>query len=321
MKVDLFYLSPNPYGGWVTYTVHLIKALQSVGLEPTLYKIGSRTEKKSRDFGYATQYRNISLHDALALPNKKLIVAAAKNFKEQTQLLYDANAALVVHDPTELKNLPHLTNGRVVVVRQIGASYIPRATFIRHPYESKQLPAVDKYKRAVSVSRIDFDKHTNILLDANRLIKDECHKIEIYGFENRIYTRFKILPHYPEWKQSKVAYPRNINAAYAILQGAQYMVDMSLIKGDGGGTQYTTLEAWDAGAVPIIHKGWLLDSDDMNAGSNCLVVANAQELAGTLAASYEPTNLDYYRRKGKEQLLLHEPKLIGEQYKTFLDGL
>lgn len=229
MKVDLFYLSPNPYGGWVTYTVHLIKALQSVGLEPTLYKIGSRSEKKSRDFGYNTQYRNISLPDALASPNKKLIVAAAKNFKEQTQVLYDANAALVVHDPTELKNLPDLTNGRVVVVRQIGASYIPRATFIRHPYESKQLPAVDKYKHAVSVSRIDFDKHTNILLDANRLIKDEHHKIEIYGFENRIYTRFKILPHYPEWKQSKVAYPRQINAAYAILQGAQYMVDMSLI--------------------------------------------------------------------------------------------
>ena len=321
MKIDLFYLSPNPYGGWVTYTVHLIKALQSVGLEPTLYKIGSRSEKKSRDFGYNTQYRNISLPDALASPNKKLIVAAAKNFKEQTQVLYDANAALVVHDPTELKNLPDLTNGRVVVVRQIGASYIPRATFIRHPYESKQLPAVDKYKHAVSVSRIDFDKHTNILLDANRLIKDEHHKIEIYGFENRIYTRFKILPHYPEWKQSKVAYPRQINAAYAILQGAQYMVDMSLIKGDGGGTQYTTLEAWDAGAVPIIHKGWLLDSDDMVSASNCLVVANAQELAGTLAASYDPVNLDYYRRKGKEQLLLHEPKLIGEQYKTFLDGV
>ena len=319
MQVDLFYLSPNPYGGWVTYTAHLISALKEVGIIPTLYKIRDRSEKTKRDFGYGVQYQNISLEDALLLKNKKLIVAAAKNFKSQTEALYNQGAALVVHDPTELKNLPELTQGRIVVIRKIGLTYLPNATFIRHPYQRKNLPPVDKYRRAVSVSRIDFDKHTEILLDANRILPDNL-KIGIYGFENRIYTRFKIVPHYPEWEQSKVAYPRHTNAAYAILQGAELMVDMSIIKGDGGGTQYTTLEAWDAGCVPIIQKLWLMPEDDMRESINCLSVSTAEELANLISTN-DGKHLDFYREYGYKQLALHAPDIIGSQYKAFLTQL
>ena len=38
--VDLFYLSPNPYGGWVTYTNHLMEAFKAVDVKCTLFKIG-----------------------------------------------------------------------------------------------------------------------------------------------------------------------------------------------------------------------------------------------------------------------------------------
>ena len=319
MHVDLFYLSPNPYGGWVTYTAHLITALEKVGISPTLYKIRDRSEKTKRDFGYGIKYQNISLEDALQLKNKKLIVAAAKNFKEQTETLYNQGAALVVHDPTELKNLPDLKHGRIIVIRKIGLSYLPNATFIRHPYERKNLPPVEKYRKAVSVSRIDFDKHTEVLLDANRLLPDHL-KIGIYGFENRIYTRFKIVPHYPEWEQSKVAYPRHTNAAYAILQGAEFMVDMSIIKGDGGGTQYTTLEAWDAGCVPIIQKQWIMPDDDMRDKINCLTVNSAEELAELLQTDNKKF-LDFYNGYGYQQLTLHAPEIIGTHYKAFLTQL
>jgi hypothetical protein len=320
VNVDLFYLSPNPYGGWVTFTAHLVEALKAVGIKPTLYKIRPRSEKKPRPFGYDLHYTNISLQDALRSPNKKLIVAAAKNHAEDAAALYSAGAALVVHDPTEIKNLPPLKD-RIVIIRQVGLQYLPQATFIRHPYQRRtEFEVFNRTTRAISTSRIDFDKHTALILDANRLVPEEV-KCRIYGFENRIYTRFKIVPHYPEWEQSKAAYPRNKEAAFKLLSWAQLAVDMSLIKGDGGGTQYTTLEAWDAGAVPVIQRAWLRPQDDMVENQNCFAVGSAEELAALLMDVGNTSYLDNYREYGYKRLALHSPKVIGEQYRAVLEAI
>ena len=40
---------------------------------------------------------------------------------------------------------------------------------------------------AVSISRIDYDKNTEIILRANQIINDENKKIKIFGSENRFY--------------------------------------------------------------------------------------------------------------------------------------
>lgn len=320
MKVDLLYLSPNPYGGWVTYTAHLMRCLEANGIEARLFKIRPRTEKKERDFGYGIKYRNISMEDADKLGNRKLIVAAAKNFLMETTWFYCSGAGLVVHDPTELKNLPMLSDN-IIVVRKAGLQYIPNATFIRHPYSIKQYDhRIEKKWNALSVCRIDFDKHTDILLDANRLLP-ESKRIEIRGFENRIYTRFKILPNYPEWVQSQGAYPRTVDAAYEMLQQATYAVDMSQIKGDGGGTQYSFLEAMNAGAINIIHSGWVRENDDMVPGENCIAVNGAGELAMLLENDIHAEDRKRIVENGIRHLLNHCHEKVGPQYKAFLEAL
>jgi hypothetical protein len=325
MEVDLFYLSPNPYGGWVTYTSHLMKSLRSVGVTPNLFKVRPRTEKNVRPFGYGEFYRNLSLQDAVDRPHKKLIVAAAKNFRTETIALWLKDAGLVVHDPTELKNLPPDVTERnsIVVVRQIGLRALPKATFIRHPYvRVADAWTAGRDNWAISVSRVDFDKHTEILLEANRLL-DKDRRISIRGFENRIYTRFKIVPHYPEWEQSKGHFDRNQQQAFDLLSRHLFNVDMSEIKGDGGGTQYTFLEAWDAGAINIINWKWMENSpvDDMAPGNNCLAVAGPTDLAFTLEQNYSEEHLSGLRNAGYNQLTLHHPRVIGEQYKAFIRGL
>lgn len=333
MKVDLFYNSPNTYGGWVTYTSHLIDTLQAVGAEVSLFKLTRRGEKRTRNFGYDKRYRNISIEEALARSNVKLIVAGAKNFRKTTDTLYhDGNASIVVHDPTELKNLPEpLDMNRCVVIRQRGVETLPlannsillpyRPTFIRHPYVQKELPFASRKHLAISTSRIDFDKHTEILLDANRLLPEE-KKIVIRGFENRLYTKFKIVPKYPEWVQSKAHYPRENDYAFNLMCDYIFNVDMTLIKGDGGGTQYTWLEAWNAGCIPIIHKEWLLDTpDDMRENYNCIVIETAKELAEVLQMPMSDTTLQSFRQNGFDSLKQHEPEIIGEQYLTFFRSL
>jgi len=320
MKVDLFYLSPNPYGGWVTFTSHLMEALKEVSIDCELFKIRPKSERKSREFGYSKRYRNISMQEALSRGNVKLIVAGAKQFKEQTQTLYDNGACVVVHDPTELKNLPdNLDYSRCVSIRQIGARTLQGSQFIRHPYKCFSGHAITPRKKAISTSRIDFDKHTNILLDANRLLKDE-DKIDIRGFENRIFTRFKIVPNYPEWVQSVAQYPRQESCAFEMMTNYTYNVDMTQIKGDGGGTQYTWLEAWNAGCIPIIHENWLLDQpDDMIPDENCIAVSGAENLAKILSCKVDFTASQNMRQNCLGALAKHAPELIGQQYKDFLE--
>ena len=43
----------------------------------------------------------------------------------------------------------------------------------------------------------------------------------------------------------------------SILKDAKYMIDMSIIKGDGGGTQYTFLEAIHHNCILILHNEWI----------------------------------------------------------------
>jgi hypothetical protein len=159
-----------------------------------------------------------------------------------------------------------------------------------------------------------------MLLDANRLLPDH-HKIQIRGFENRIYTRFKIVTKYPEWVQSVGHFPRGEGEAFKLLQRNTFNVDMSEIKGDGGGTQYTFLEAWDAGAVNVINSKWLRQGDDMQKGVNCIVVSAAEYLANVLRDPPAEEHLSRLRNMGYAQLALHHPQRIGAEYKAFLEEL
>lgn len=321
-EVNLFYLSPNTTGGWVTFTSHLARCLQDVGVKCNLFKITGKTWPSKKDFGYGLKYANVDLGRAVQITQSAptLIVAVAKKFSEQAEYLISRGAKLVVHDPTELKNLPrNLEERRCVVIRQAGLRFMPGANFIRHPYKRMGPPVeYDRYL-AGSTCRIDFDKNTTILLDANRILEK---KIAIYGFENRLYTKFKIMPYYSEWEQSKVAYPRTENAAFDILSRVKFAVDMSLIKGDGGGTQYSFLEAWDAGAVPVIHRDWVRQNDDMKPGVNCIVAYDGKSLASVLNGYDTIVSGETMRRAyvegGHLQLFQHQASIVGVQYKEFL---
>ena len=68
-----------------------------------------------------------------------------------------------------------------------------------------------------------------------------------------------------------------------ILNNCKYVVDLSVIKGDGGGTQYTFLEAIHQDCILILHKEWVERGDLFKDKYNCYVVGYTdcieQELA------------------------------------------
>ena len=57
------------------------------------------------------------------------------------------------------------------------------------------------------------------------------------------------------------------------------MIDMSIIKGDGGGTQYTFLEAIHQDTVLILHLDWINAGSTFKSGYNCIGVSTPEELA------------------------------------------
>ena len=95
--MNLVYMARPVYGGWVTMTAHL-----SLTYELPLYKIGKRTEKNFRKYGYGVNYKNIHIDDLINLDNL-VITAIDKNYYEYLDKFPD-NTILIIHDPTEVKN-------------------------------------------------------------------------------------------------------------------------------------------------------------------------------------------------------------------------
>ena len=83
-------------------------------------------------------------------------------------------------------------------------------------------------------------------------------------------------------------YPKNLPLKYEdkdLLDNCAFVIDMSIIVGDGGGTQYTFLEAIYHECVLILHKDWVEKGDLFKNGVNCYVVGytdNIEEEISTI---------------------------------------
>ncbi len=300
---NLVYMANPIYGGWVTYTAHM-----SLKYNYPIYKIGKRSEKNTRDFGYMTRYQNIKIEELIEKDNL-MIVALDKHYYEYLKY-FPKNTKLVIHDPTELKNKNNpllkdklIENFDIITIRQTVKDYLKKiynceTTFKNHPFYryDKNKPSMNNY--AVSISRIDFDKNIDIILKYNNLIKYDDKKIKIFGKENRLYVHHKLkdLNFHDYWYGK---YPKNLPMTYNsdniekdILKDCKFMVDLSTIKDDGGGTQYTFLEAIYNDCILILHKDWIQKGTLFVENINCLAVKDEHELKDILL-----DNIKYDREK------------------------
>lgn len=297
--MNLVYLAKPIYGGWVSFTSHL-----SLKYNYPLYKVAKRHELHSRSYGYGVEYRNVRAEDLADLGTDNLIITALdKNYYEVLPLFY--GAYLVIHDPTELKDKrlhEHLEYFNIITIRKKVSNYLEEKFGINsieniHPFFpfKKTLSFSNKNPKeksgAISISRIDYDKHTEIILEANKILEAEGKpKIEIYGKLNELYAYHK-LRDYDFYSQYKGCFPKTFADLEKLLIDKKFVVDMSAIKGDGGGTQYSFLEAWYLDCVLVISSKWIVmdccspkcspDSGCLN-GYNSIIVDNADELVEEL---------------------------------------
>jgi glycosyltransferase involved in cell wall biosynthesis len=280
--IELIYMARPIYGGWVSFTAHL-----ALKYSLPLYKIGSRTEEKQRDYGYGVKYQNRAPND---LPKGRILITAIdKSYYEFLDKMPDGTM-IVIHDPTEVSGkgkepvLKALARFKVITIRESVKKFLKdefniKSKFIIHPFYEYPFTKSKSPKEAVSVSRVDFDKHTDIILKANKHLKNP---IDIYGAINRQYVFFK-LNDLGFKRFYKGPFEKSFEDLDDILSEAKYVVDMSVIKNDGGGSQYTFLEAMYQGCALIINAKWVENSKtEFVNGKNCFVIGTEEELADLL---------------------------------------
>ena len=313
--MSLIYMAKPTYGGWVSFTAHL-----ALKYNYKVYKIGKRTEKlksgkdRLRKFGYGVTYQNISIEDAIKL-DKVLITAIDKNY--YIHLKHFKKASLVIHDPTEIKGrscqpvIDHLNKFKIITIRKSVKQYLLKnhnikAEFKVHPFYT--YPTTKKPKSgAVSISRIDFDKHIDVILEANKLLPTD-NKIEIYGATNDRYVYFKLKPSNLNFETYyKGKFKKSFVDLDGILSDKKFVVDLSAIKNDGGGSQYTFLEAIYQNCILVLSSKWLVHGSNIFTNNvNCIVVENSNDIAQIIMKHKElGLDLESIRKESKKLLEPH----------------
>lgn len=321
--MNLAYLTNVKLGGFATFTTHLLLGLRANGVKARLFKPAKKLERKLRPFFGGVGYQNVPFDFLRSEAKRTIIVCAyAKAFPEALEALLEGGASIVIHDPTELKggleDLVLRFQPKVIAIREVNALAFQQRGFehvklLPHPY----MPmggerATSRPKRAVSFSRIDFDKHTDIVVRAS-----EVEPIDIYGAVNPMYAFHKLNAACPGWKSHyRGSFEPGLHAAVALASDYAWAVDMSVIAGDGGGTQYTFLEAWDAGCGLVLNRGWMREGGTIVEGAHCLSVKDHDELAHTIRRDV-PLRL---REAGAELLMAHDAKRVAAQFSEVFGG-
>lgn len=329
--IALFFLYQTFGGGSTSFTVHLYEGMRRAGLNPQIFRVKERGETFTRPFTKydGVRYRNVTVQEALKIAkhNPSLLVAPchSKHLKFCPDLIHrlmKAGMRIVVHDPNEFEVYDHLTDRnkvkRPICIRPTMKQFFPDAVFIPHPYvrefSNSNVPLhIERPWNAVSIARITFVKRTDMIIEANARLPAR-KRVVLRGAENRLFTRFKILPKFPDFKQGIYGFPMTWGASARECAKAKFAVDLTYFPNDGGGSQYSFMEAWDAGTINIIHEDWLRFKGEMKANKNCLTISSVDDLVKILKESLHPDKVYELISCGYKALSIHDAEVIAQQY-------
>lgn len=304
--------------------------------------MGNRNEPGMRDFHYGERYQNVTRDTAYSIAEKfpSLVAAFDKNYISEMIGLHASGSYVMIHDEDEIIKTLHgyhyiesamnsMSEHRIMTNRNNGIAK-KGAQVILHPFDTTGFACQtthlgnvrdhrkDREHRCISVARIDNDKRTEFLFDTNRLIKKPHNKIQIRGYDGRVYGRKFLKLHYPEYKMSSYEFPKDsVYGGASLCNTAEFSIDVSRITGEGagGGTQYTFLESMMCGVPVIIHSDWIRPGGEMVAGENCFVTSSPEQCAMLLEGNLPDSTYCKVVDGGYRTLKKHAPKVIGDQFR------
>jgi hypothetical protein len=322
-KTQFIYLHKYLYGGATTFTAHLIHKLgvfdnnrntnyssaTNISNANAILRCAKISEKKIREFGYGLQYQNVSPSILGKIKYPFITIFKENYFRALFELNRRSNdrpkdIVLVIHDHRDIsyRTAPYVKNWRLVTIRRTVHEYMQRTygldcAFLYHPFYPYPVIRKPKRKGAVSISRISFEKNTDIILRANKIL-DNVDAIKLYGCPSRVYVHSFLGGFQGDFNKYFCGiFKKSFSTLSEMLAGAKFVVDLSILKHEGGGTQYTFLEAIHNDCALILHRKWIEGGDikpeycDFRDGYNCFAIDNEKELAELIRRDPDTTKI------------------------------
>ena len=325
--IALFYNAFRNPNGTITITKHIETMFRAMGEEVRIYRMVTKPGKsKPLTTVGGPLAVEADVNAAIDIVNNypSLMVHymhdGSVNQEYAVRLVLETGLPFIIHDHRGLKpemlDAAHRSNARIIFIRDplrkkfIEESNIHYDTiFLKHPYIRHEDVDVKMKYNAVSLGRVAREKKIEMVCQANALLLDrKMPPIMISGAEtDRIYSHFTLDKFFPRWKDYRIKEPGTDQ--YALCCSTKYAVDMSEFKGDGGGTQYTFLEAMDADSQLVLNRNWMkFGKSEMREGYNCVSVESPHELANVV--SKMPRALPGY----EDTLRAHSVTSVGESW-------
>lgn len=331
MRIPLFFLATSlHYGGTVAFTKHLHRALSLRGHTPFIVRIAKvgGPRRSATLFGGELPIVQMGVRDAYRLPKGLIVAAWWKDHDWAIEPLLRFGHGLILHEPLEFQDglldvMRAPRAPRPVVIRPTNERSLRALGFdpihIPHVYVPVEHLPVHRDWHAISIARIDPRKCSHLLFEANATLPSE-RRIRIYGDVSRRYAKFNLEPKFPTWEDQHLgAFPEGPESAVRLAERTRYVVDMTDIKGDGGGTQYTFFEAWNAGATLVLNAAWRHDDGEVVDRKHGFFVDGSAALADFLRDPASPT---IGRSADVEALFAaHSVERIIPQYEAYLRAL
>lgn len=329
--INIIHMAPWPLGGSTSYVVNLAKTFEVAGVAYRILRPAARTESKLRQMGeFGVYYQNMSWDDLHRQDGVPLLASAPTDVDDAERvhtLVMEGEGKFVFHDPNEFGIYPHWKlDGALhntICIREVGLEHVKSGYFIPHPYVRVAVNSdVTRNRMALSIARTSAVKNSHWILEANDRLPEQ-RRVVLYGEVNRMWWNFNVRKKWPDRPIPETAkFPRTYGTAVKLCTQYHLMVDLTIFKNDGGGTQYSFLEAMDGGAVPVMTKDWC--SYPGPARNFGFQVENAEELYELLASygkgaprghnkqvtaahEYRQANYAYIARE-------HNPVSVAKQY-------
>lgn len=282
-------------GGAAMFASQLYRAIKEYGHTPILFRVSARGDERGRVFMGGVPFQTIAEKDIAALAKTFPTIATYSYWqgrRDYTEIVLREGIPLVVHDPAEMHDefLEYVkaSSSPIISIRRIVRDALTKLgvpnTFIQHPYV--RAPHGPRFydAHARSVARLDFRKHQEIIFAANEMLRED-RRAEVWGDLNRMFGFHKLDREVPNWRAHwKDVLPDDVGAV-AAYRGTRFAINLTTLKGDGDGTEYAILEAWDAETVCVVHKKWIITgTDEVRHNETAIAIESPSELANLLAA-------------------------------------
>lgn len=324
MKIAFLSLAWIYRGGRAAYQRHLVEALRANGVDVECYATCDVGGDKSWIVREAPEIVLTNpTYDIVHINGvwKKEIDYLIEVIQNCRGLVRYPRYVITVHDTAEIKGsrikeLVDLLDALVIFIRPTALrnpdmGFSDYVKYIPHPYMREQRKVIKRSRRNVVVtSKVTYRKRIEMVLES------DCG-IQVWSSNvNSRYNHFILKQYYENGIYDYPYYMGGFDSPSDVYPSAAALVDLTRFDGDGGGTQYTFLEAMDYGVRLLLSREWYQGPDDeLKPGKHYTQINSVEHLRRVAkdimrGRHREQVDPDVY----EEILRNHDHAKVGGQY-------